>query len=92
MVRIPKNDLVMLLQPGQEPGLSTSHVSVSVPVATTPHSTLRISPSEVSNSRGSSRCLHLGNVGIRSSEQDIRDEFGVFGCVEDVKIVHQGGE
>lgn len=90
VVRIPKNDLVMLVRPGQEPGFSSSRGSISVPIATTPHSPPRVSPSEVSNSRGTSRCLHLGNVGIRSSEQDIRDEFGAFGCVEDVKIVHQG--
>ena len=90
-MRIPKNDHVMLVRPGQEPGFSSSRGSIGVPIATTPHSPPRVSQSEVSNSRGTSRCLHLGNVGIRSSEQDIRDEFGVFGCVEDVKIVHQGG-
>ena len=38
-----------------------------------------------------SRCLHVGNVGVRASEESLRNEFGQFGEIEDVKIVHQGG-
>lgn len=39
-----------------------------------------------------SRCLHVGNVGLRASEESLRNEFGQYGEIEDVKIVHQGGE
>lgn len=39
-----------------------------------------------------SRCLHVGNVGVRTTEDHLRSEFGQFGRIEDVKIVHQGGE
>lgn len=47
----------------------------------------------VSDSKRSiSRCLHVGNVGIKASEDDLREEFGVFGEIEDIKIVHQGGK
>ena len=38
-----------------------------------------------------SRCLHVGNVGIRATEDSLRTEFGKFGSIEDIKIVHQGG-
>ena len=38
-----------------------------------------------------SRCLHVGNVGVRTTEEHLRSEFGQFGHIEDVKIVHQGG-
>ena len=38
-----------------------------------------------------SRCLHVGNVGLHASEESLRIEFGQFGEIEDVKIVHQGG-
>ena len=38
-----------------------------------------------------SRCLHVGNVGIKASEEDLEKEFGEFGEIEDIKIVHQGG-
>ena len=38
-----------------------------------------------------SRCLHVGNVGIRATEESLRAEFGRFGSIEDIKIVHQGG-
>ena len=37
-----------------------------------------------------SRCLHVGNVGVRTTEDHLRSEFGQFGRIEDVKIVHQG--
>ncbi|KNB41725.1 hypothetical protein JH06_4905 [Blastocystis sp. subtype 4] len=37
-----------------------------------------------------SRCLHVGNVGLHASEESLRIEFGQFGEIEDVKIVHQG--
>lgn len=47
----------------------------------------------VSDSKRSiSRCLHVGNVGIKASEDDLREEFEVFGEIEDIKIVHQGGK
>lgn len=56
-------------------------------------STLSRQRNYVSDSkRAISRCLHVGNVGIKASEEDLREEFGVFGEIEDIKIVHQGGK
>ena len=38
-----------------------------------------------------SRCLHVGNVGVKASEEDLYEEFGKFGEIEDIEVVHQGG-
>ena len=46
---------------------------------------------EATSKRPISRCLHVGNVGVKASEEDLCEEFGQFGEIEDVKIVHQGG-
>lgn len=46
---------------------------------------------EGNSKRPISRCLHVGNVGVKASEEDLCEEFGKFGEIEDVKIVHQGG-
>lgn len=86
--RVPKNDFVVL-------------ITSSSPLAPYARSR-RGRPRGQGNYHGNggkaaskptiSRCLHVGNVGIKASEEDLKEEFGQFGEIEDIKIVHQGGK
>lgn len=95
--RIPKNDFVTLVSEVPAKESASSHEVVTSPTPASTLDKLRDSAhsseqGEPSGKRTVSRCLHVGNVGIKASEEDLRQEFGQFGEIEDIKIVHQGGE
>ena len=45
---------------------------------------------KIFNLQKHSRCLHVGNLGPRLNEEDLRKEFNMYGDVREVRIVTQG--
>lgn len=88
--RVPKNDFVTLITNTSQLSPTPRRYKVRAPMNRPKPRQDNLQAQDVAR-RPISRCLHVGNVGVKATEEDLELEFGEFGEIEDIKIVHQGG-